>query len=286
MNNDTKLNILCLKIKKLTLEMIRERGFGHLGGSFSIIETLTVLFGKIMNINPDQPNDPSRDYFVLSKGHAGPAYYSTLAACGYFPEATLMTLNKNETCLPSHPDRNKTIGVDCTTGSLGQGISQAAGIAYGFKIQNKSNRVFCIIGDGECNEGQVWEAIQFIQNKKLDNLILLVDNNKQQVDGFTEDISFKYDFNKLFDSLGYYVQEVNGQSLKAIEETINKALEVKDKAKVIILNTIKAQSLPHYENKIASHHLKLSTEDKAYFQLYIDEFTNEMERLANEMATR
>ena len=153
---------LASKIRINTLKSLTHLGFGHYGGSLSVVEVLAVLYGGVMNINPEDPNWKGRDYFVLSKGHAGPALYATLALKGFFPVEEIYTLNQNGTNLPSHPDRLKTKGVDATTGSLGQGISIATGIATALKMDKKSNRVFSIIGDGEINEGQCWEAFQFI----------------------------------------------------------------------------------------------------------------------------
>lgn len=266
-----------IKTKILTLEMIKKRGFGHLGGSFSIIEVLTVLYGRVMKTFPNDPQNENRDYFVLSKGHAGPGYYATLANFGYFDEAVLLTLNQNQTILPSHPDRHLTPGIDATTGSLGQGLSQAVGIAYGLKLLGKSNTVFCIVGDGECNEGQVWEALQFAQNKKLDNLVIIVDNNKQQVDGATKDISFAFHFESIFKAMNFEVMIASGSCLEDIENKLSKLVESEGKAKVLILDSLKAQTLPYYENKAISHHLKLTSEDVIRFEEIIQELKKALE---------
>lgn len=264
-----KLEKDLINIKILTLEMIKARGFGHLGGSFSIIEVLTVLFGSIMRTFPNDIKNPERDYFVLSKGHAGPAYYATLAHYGYFKEEILLTLNQNNTILPSHPDRNLTPGVDSTTGSLGQGISQAVGIAYGLKMQGKNNKVYCIIGDGECNEGEVWEALLFAQNKSLDNLVIIVDDNKQQVDGETKNISFKFDFEKIFSALGFLVRTAIGNDMQGIEDELDDLCQNKGQAKVLILDSVKGNSLPYYENNVKSHHLRLTDKDEERFEMII-----------------
>ena len=266
-----------IKTKILTLEMIKKRGFGHLGGAFSIIEVLTVLYGCIMKTFPSDPQNSNRDYFILSKGHAGPGYYATLANFGYFEEEVLLTLNQNRTILPSHPDRRLTPGVDATTGSLGQGISQAVGIAYGLKLQGKSNKVFCIVGDGECNEGQVWEALQFAENKRLDNLIIIVDDNKQQVDGLTKDISFTFHFESIFKAMNFEVMTASGSSLEDIENKLLNLVESQGKAKVLILDSLKAQTLPYYENKLISHHLKLTHDDVIRFEGIIQELKTVLE---------
>lgn len=269
------LEILKRQTSIYTLEMIKARGFGHVGGSFSIIEVLTVLFGKYMNIDPKNPTKVDRDYFVLSKGHAGPAYYSVLAALGYYAEDEIYTLNQNGTNLPSHPDKNLTVGVDATTGSLGQGLSQAAGIALGCKLKGLDNYTYAIIGDGESNEGQIWEALQFIKNKNLDNLIVFVDNNKIQTDGFTKDISFDFKFKEIFKNMGFYTQEVVGNSLEAIDEAIAKAISKKVPA-IIVLDTIKGQGLNKYADQALSHHLRLSEADLAYFDQEIARFKKEL----------
>ncbi|KJU10544.1 putative transketolase, amino-terminus [Salmonella enterica subsp. enterica serovar Heidelberg str. 77-1831] len=168
--NVTEITQLARDIRVATLKSLNHLGFGHYGGSMSVVETLAVLYGAVMKIDPADPDWPERDYFVLSKGHAGPALYSTLAIKGYFPREELNTLNQNGTRLPSHPDRLKTRGVDATTGSLGQGISIAGGMALSHKLARRPNRVFCIVGDGELNEGQCWEAFQFIAHHRLNNL--------------------------------------------------------------------------------------------------------------------
>ena len=176
------------------VKMLNNLGFGHYGGSLSVVETLAVLYNDVMKYDPKNPDWEDRDYLVLSKGHAGPALYSALALKGFFDVKDLLTLNVNGTHLPSHPDRLKTKGVDVTTGSLGQGISIASGIAKGLKILGKDNKVFCIIGDGESQEGQVWEAMQFIAHNDLNNMVVFLDYNKQQLDGYLEDINRPYSF--------------------------------------------------------------------------------------------
>ena len=176
------------KIRLNTLRTLNHLGFGHYGGSLSIVEVLAVLYGEIMPMTPEIFASRDRDYFVLSKGHAGPALYSTLYLNGFFDKEFLYSLNTNGTKLPSHPDRNLTPGIDMTTGSLGQGISVATGLAYGQRIRKSPFYTYAIVGDGELNEGQCWEAIQFASHQQLSNLIVFVDDNKKQLDGFTKDI--------------------------------------------------------------------------------------------------
>ncbi|MDU3421883.1 transketolase, partial [Streptococcus sp.] len=173
-----ELKSFATEIRLNTLETLNHLGFGHYGGSLSVVEILAVLYGKVMNMTPELFKEKDRDYFVLSKGHAGPALYSTLYLKGFFDKDFLHSLNTNGTRLPSHPDRNLTPGVDMTTGSLGQGISVATGIAYGQIINDSPHFTYTIVGDGELNEGQCWEAIQFAAHHKLRNLIVFVDDNK------------------------------------------------------------------------------------------------------------
>ena len=183
-----ELHTLARAIRLETLKALTGLGFGHYGGCMSVVETLAVLYGSVMRIDPADPDWPERDDFVLSKGHAGPALYSTLAIKGYFPLAELKTLNQNGTRLPSHPDRLRTRGVDATTGSLGQGVSIAAGMALSHRLAGCRNRVFSLLGDGELNEGQCWEAFQFIAHHNLNNLTLFIDYNKQQLDGALDEV--------------------------------------------------------------------------------------------------
>lgn len=262
-------------ISKYTLEMIQHRGFGHLGGSFSIIELMSVLFKKHMNIDPNNPSKEDRDYFVLSKGHAGPAYYATLAALGYFNKEVIYTLNKEGFNLPSHPDKNLTVGVDATTGSLGQGLSLACGIAYGNRLAKRNNYTFVVIGDGECNEGQIWEALQFASNKKLTNLIIIIDNNKLQIDGFVKDISFDFNFNGILSSMNFNVIDVDGTCLIEIDSALTRAKSNKDKPTVIVLDTIKGQGIIEYANTLKAHHLRLEKEDEYIFKKYIENYSKE-----------
>lgn len=176
-------------IRKLIIEMIGRLGVGHVGGSLSIVELLTVLYYDKAKVDPARPDDPDRDRVVLSKGHAGPALYSVLADKGYFPMSKIRTLNQPGTDLPSHCDMNKTIGVDMTAGSLGQGLSCAVGMALAGKIDKKDYHVYAIIGDGESQEGQIWEAMMYAGNMGLDNLTIFLDNNKMQIDDYTANIN-------------------------------------------------------------------------------------------------
>ena len=250
------------EIRRETAKMLMKRGFGHLGGSFSIVETLAVLYKDILNVDPSNPKWEERDWFVLSKGHAGPALYSTLALKGYFPKEWLMTLNDNGTRLPSHPDRLRTLGVDCTTGSLGQGSSQAVGVAKSFQMDGRSNRVYTIVGDGELNEGQVWEAFQFAAHQKLDNLIIFIDENHKQLDGLTKDIINPFDLRLKMEAFGFNAVRVDGKNVEAIYEAILLAISTKGKPTAIVLDTIKGQGIPFFEEMFDNHHIRFAGESE------------------------
>ncbi|KIS45067.1 transketolase [Kosakonia radicincitans] len=249
-------------IRVATLKALTHLGFGHYGGSMSVVETLAVLYGEVMRIDPADPDWPERDYFVLSKGHAGPALYSTLALKGYFPQEMLQTLNENGTRLPSHPDRLKTRGVDATTGSLGQGISIAGGMALGHKLAGRPNRVFCIVGDGELNEGQCWEAFQFIAHHKLNNLTVFVDWNKQQLDGELDEIICAFDLEGKFRAFGFDVCTVKGDDIAALLEVVKPVPAADARPRLVILDSIKGQGVPYLEKLSNSHHLRLTEEMK------------------------
>ena len=244
------------QIRYYTMKELANLGFGHFGGSLSIVETLAVLYGKVLNVSPEKKDDPDRDYFVLSKGHAGPALYATLFLKGYFDETFLYSLNQNGTNLPSHPDRTKTPGVDMTTGSLGQGISAATGIAKGNQLLGKENYTVAIVGDGELNEGQCWEAFQFAAHQKLDRLIVLIDDNKKQLDGYTTDICDPFDFVEKMQAFGFNSWRVEGRDVDAIEGALNQAKQMKGKPTAIVLDTIKGQGVPYFEELLDNHHVR------------------------------
>ncbi|MFD1802286.1 transketolase [Mixta tenebrionis] len=253
---------LAREIRLATLKSLTQLGFGHYGGSMSVVETLAVLYGAVMKIDPANPDWPERDYFVLSKGHAGPALYSTLAIKGYFPQEELFTLNQNGTRLPSHPDRLKTRGVDATTGSLGQGISIAGGMALSHKLAGRPNRVFCIVGDGELNEGQCWEAFQFIAHHRLNNLTIFVDWNKQQLDGELDEIICAFDLPEKFRAFGFDAVTVKGDDVAGLLEAVQSPPPADARPRVVILDSIKGQGVPCLEQLSNSHHLRLNDEMK------------------------
>ena len=199
MEKNKELRVFAEEIRVETLKELANLGFGHIGGSMSVVELLAVLYGREMRLDPQNPQGEDRDKLVMSKGHAGPAVYATLALKGYFPREELLTLNQGGTHFPSHCDRLKTTGVDMTTGSLGQGISTACGLALGNRILGRNDAyVYLVLGDGECDEGQVWEVAAFAAHQMLDHLIAFVDQNKQQLDGSTDDVMYMGDMDDKF----------------------------------------------------------------------------------------
>lgn len=247
------------EIRKITIEMIGRLGVGHVGGSLSVIDALTVLYYDKARVNPSAPDDPDRDRIVMSKGHAGPALYSILAEKGYFPMEEIKTLNQSDTRLPSHCDMNKTVGIDMTAGSLGQGLSCAVGMALAGKIDKKDYRVYCFIGDGESQEGQIWEAMMYAGNMKLDNLTIFLDNNGMQIDDYTDKINSIEPFDLKSEAFRLHTIRVNGHDLAAIEDAITQAEQIKDRCTMIVLDTIKGYGVPWAADKgVGSHSFSIS----------------------------
>lgn len=255
-----KLEVLATNIRIDTIEAIRKVGAGHIGGSLSIVELLAVLYGKQLNYDPKNPQWEERDRVVLSKGHAGTAWYSALAEVGFFEKNWLMTLNEGGTRLPSHPDRTKTPGVDATTGSLGQGTSVAAGIATGLKLQKKDSYVYLIVGDGELNEGQCWEAFQYLAHFKLNNCIVIIDENKKQLDGTTKEILNPFNIEEKMWAFGFKTVKAKGDDIPAIDQAITDCKAIKDHAVCIILDSVKGQGVPFFEEMAANHSVKFDNE--------------------------
>lgn len=254
-----RLKQFATEIRYHTVTTLNQLGFGHYGGSLSIVEVLAALYGEILDISVQNFSSHERDHFILSKGHAGPALYSTLHLKGFFDRDFLWSLNRNGTRLPSHPDRNLTPGVDMTTGSLGQGMSVATGVAYGQKITNSPYYTYTLVGDGELNEGQCWEAAQFAAHNELSKLILFVDDNKKQLDGRTEDICRTFDFVEKFAAFGWEAVRVDGGDIAAILEAVAAAKASNSpKPKCIVLDTVKGQGVPMLEEMESNHHLRLA----------------------------
>lgn len=242
-----------------TLKELAALGFGHLGGAMSMVEILSVLYYDELRHDPKKPQWEMRDRLVCSKGHAGPSLYSALSLCGFFPAEQLKTLNKNGTNLPSHCDKLKTPGIDFTTGSLGQGISLASGCAYALKLKDLDCRVFCIVGDGELQEGQNWEAIMNAANKKIDNLVVFVDFNRMQIDGPVHVINDLSDLDKKFEAFNWHVENIDGHNVSEIKHAIEKAKASQGKPTVIICNTIKGKGVNWAENEW-NHHVPVTDE--------------------------
>lgn len=241
-----------------TIKALAHAGFGHIGGAMSIVDVLSVLYGEVMNIRPEEPDWADRDWFVLSKGHCGPSLYATLALKGYFPMDWLKTVNVIGTRLPSHCDMQKTPGIDMTTGSLGQGISAAAGIALGNRIQGRKNYTYCVVGDGELNEGQVWEALEAAVHNKLDNFIVFVDYNKKQLDGRLEQISDPVDIEKKLSSFGCNVLKVKGYKVEEIYDAIMEAKKTTGRPTAIILDTYKGLGCIFAEREEFNHYMVIN----------------------------
>ena len=236
-----ELRVFAEEIRVATLKELKAIGFGHVGGSMSVVEALAVLYGQVMRVDPQNPRWEERDWMVMSKGHAGPAAYATLALKGYFPEEELATINLPHTNLPSHTDRLKTPGIDLTTGSLGQGVSTAVGAALGNRLDGRDNHVFVFVGDGECDEGQVWEGAQFAAHYGLDHLIFLIDSNKYQLDGAVDDVMRHGDLAAKFAAFGLATQSIDGHDLAAIWDAIDRAYATKGQPSCIVLNTVKGR---------------------------------------------
>lgn len=251
----------CLEIRKNILLEIGTLGVGHIGGSLSMVELLAVLYYKHMNVDPKNPKKEGRDRLIVSKGHSGPAVYAVLASMGYFPQEWLKTLNKPGTNLPSHCDMNRTPGIDMTTGSLGQGFSCAVGIALASKLKNDGAKIYTVIGDGESQEGQIWEAAMFASHKKLSNLIAFTDYNKLQLDGKTEDICSIEPLADKWRAFGWNVIEVkNGNSCEEIDKAITLA-KSSNLPTMIILHTVKGHGISFAENAgIKNHSMTVSKE--------------------------
>ncbi len=278
-NKLTQLKVQSAKIRLETIKMLKWRKYGHLGGSLSIVEVLSVLYGKHLKHDPKNPNWEDRDYLVLSKGHAGPALYSTLAIRGFFDGEMLYTLNELGTNLPSHPDRLRTPGIDVTTGSLGQGTSFAAGLGYSFKMEESDQKVYLICGDGELNEGQVWEAFQFIASERLNQVIVFIDQNHMQLDGHLEDIIYPFDISKKMEAFGFNVQTVVGCNEEEIDKAIEKAKEVKDQAVCIVLDTTKCQGIEYYYDRLDNHAPKFGEEQNKVLDKVIADLESYIERM-------
>jgi transketolase len=248
------------EIRKLTIEEIGTLGSGHIGGAMSIADILALLYFHRMRVDPANPRWEDRDQLVVSKGHAGPAVYAALALKGYFPREWLGTLNQGGTRLPSHCDRTLTPGIDMTAGSLGQGFSAAIGIALGLRMDHKAARVYTIIGDGESDEGQIWEGALFAAAQKVSSLTAFTDYNKQQLDGYTRDILDLGDLAAKWAAFGWFTQEVDGHDIAALDGAIEAAQARKDGPSMIVMHTIKGKGCNFAEGIEKNHSMAFNLE--------------------------
>lgn len=248
-----ELQRIATKIRMAIIEGTYHAGSGHPGGSLSIADDLAYLYWKEMHIDPAAPKMPTRDRFVLSKGHAAPALYGALALRGYFPESWIPTLRKVGSALQGHPDMKNIPGVDMSSGSLGQGVSCAVGMALSAKLDKADWRVYTILGDGEIQEGQVWEAAMFAAAKKLDNLVVIVDNNNLQIDGTVEQVNSPYPIPEKFAAFGFHVIEIDGNDPEQIETAFAEARTVNGKPVAIVQKTIKGKGVSFMEDQCGWH---------------------------------
>ena len=271
MDKIRELEILAARIRKTILAEMAGTGMGHIGGSMSMADVLAVLYGGVMRINPADPQWNERDRMVVSKGHCGPALYATLAERGFFPQSWIPTVNQPGTRLPSHCDKNRVPGVDMTTGSLGQGMSTALGLAWGLRYQRNNAQVYLILGDGECDEGQVWEGALFASTQKLDNVIAFIDRNEKQLDGYTKDICDVGDLRAKFADFGWYAQEVDGHNMEAMCDAVENAKARTGQPSMIVLHTIKGKDCPFAEDVFYNHHMTMSAELIEQAQQFLDQ---------------
>lgn len=261
MQNVNEVKKFAVEIRKSTMKCIGALGVGHIGGALSIVDLLAVLYSGEMNIDPRDPKKDDRDMLIVSKGHAGPAVYATLALKGYFPMEMLDTLNQPGTRLPSHCDMNRTPGIDMTTGSLGQGASSAMGIACANRLKGYDNYTYLILGDGEIEEGQVWEAAMFAGAKKLTKVIAFVDYNKCQIDDYVENLCALGDIAAKFEQFGWYAQNIeDGNDAAQIADAIAKAKAQDARPSVIVLNTVKGKGYSKIEGTLGSHNMPVTPE--------------------------
>ena len=248
-----ELSIIANKVRKNALTAVHSAQSGHPGGSLSIADLLTLLYFEVMKNDPKNPKDPDRDRFVLSKGHTAPALYGTLAERGYFPVEDIKGFRHIDSYLQGHPDMTKVPGVDMSTGSLGQGVCVAGGMALAAKLDNKDYRVYSVLGDGELEEGQVWEAAMFAPHYKLDNFTIFIDNNGLQIDGNITDVMNPTPIDKKFEAFGWNVLTVSAHDFNELLDAINAAKACKGKPTAIIMKSVKGKNVSFMENQAAWH---------------------------------
>ncbi|MGN0487588.1 MAG: transketolase [Acutalibacteraceae bacterium] len=276
-NRKKELKKIAVNVRKGIIEGTYNAKSGHPGGSLSIADIMTYLYFEEMNVDPAKPDDENRDRLVLSKGHTAPALYAALALRGFFPVELLKTLRKPDSILQGHPSMRYTPGVDMSTGSLGQGISAACGMALAGKLRGKDYRVYVPMGDGEIEEGQVWEAAMFAGNRKLDNLCAIVDFNNLQIDGSLDEVNSPYPIKEKFESFGWNVIEICGHCFNQIEEAFAAARQCKDKPTCIVAKTVKGKGVSYMENQCDWHGSAPNTEKYEIAMAELDKAMAELE---------
>ena len=251
--NKLELQKKAVEVRKGIVTGVYNAKSGHPGGSLSAADLFTYLYFEEMNVDPENPEDENRDRFVLSKGHTAPGYYAALALKGFFPIEDLKTLRHVGSYLQGHPDKKHTPGVDMSSGSLGQGLSVAVGMALAAKMQGKDYRTYCLCGDGEIQEGQIWEAAMFAGHRKLDNLCVIVDNNNLQIDGTVEDVCSPYPIDEKFKAFNFHVININGNDFDEIDKAFAEAKDHKGEPTAIIAHTIKGKGVSFMEDKAGWH---------------------------------
>ncbi|MDY3909398.1 MAG: transketolase [Eubacterium sp.] len=251
--NKLELQKTAVEVRKGVVSAVHSAKSGHPGGSLSAADIYTYLFFEELNIDPANPDKPDRDRFVLSKGHTAPGYYSVLAQRGFFPVDDLTTLRHVGSYLQGHPDKKHIPGVDMSSGSLGQGISAAVGMALSAKLSNEDYRVYTLLGDGEIQEGQVWEAAMFAGHRKLDNFVAIVDNNGLQIDGAIEDVCSPYPIDKKFEAFNFHVINVDGHDFDALKAAFDEAKATKGQPTAIIAKTLKGKGVSFMEGQASWH---------------------------------
>jgi len=258
--NKLELQKTANEIRKGIVSGVHAAKAGHPGGSLSAADIFTYLYFEEMNVDPKNPKDPDRDRFVLSKGHTAPGLYAALAEKGYFPKEDLLTLRHLGSYLQGHPDMKHIPGVDMSSGSLGQGISAAVGMALGAKLQNKAFRVYTLLGDGEIQEGQVWEALMFAAHRNLDNLVVIIDNNGLQIDGPVGEVMSPYPIPEKLRAFGFECVEIDGHNFDQIDAAFTLAKGVKGKPFAIVMKTVKGKGVSFMENQVGWHGTAPNTE--------------------------
>ena len=251
--NTQELSKVCRQVRRDIITMTANAGSGHPGGSLSAVELMTSVFFNHMRVDPSNPHDPDRDRFVLSKGHAAPCYYAVLAAKGFISRDEYANFRQLHSILQGHPDAKKVPGVDASTGSLGQGVSIAVGMALGAKHLGKDTKVFALVGDGESQEGQIWEAYMAAAHYKLDNLTVIIDNNGLQIDGDIAKVMSPYPIDKKLEAFGFHVETIDGHDFDAIASALDTAKTVKGRPSAIIMKTVKGKGVSFMENQVGWH---------------------------------